>query len=138
MALETVTLAYVQLGGSFSLHSFCSKVSLKVKAKEENVTTFGDAWEDALAGVLSFDLQIDGFNDYADDSVDETMFAYLIARTNIALEIRKSSASVSATNPKYTGNLVPIEWNPFDVGVGEVSKMNFTWPGSGALTRATS
>lgn len=57
----------------------------------------------------------------------------------LAIEIRQSSGNVSATNPKYTGNVLVESYKPFgDSGGMEVATITVTWMGTGDLTVATS
>lgn len=137
MALQTITLGYCLLGGSFSLHSYAKNISLTVETEQEDVTVFGDSYKDGILGLKSWKLDVSGFVDYADNLVDETMYGYWDAAVAIAMEIRPSSASVGVANPKYTGNILPAGWTCLGADVGKVSPFSISWPGTGALTRAT-
>lgn len=136
MTLQVITLGYCQLAGAFSAHSYCNKLELSIEADDLDVTVFGDSWSDHLQGIRKATLTLGGFNDYTDNLLDETMWGYFDAGTAIAFEVRPSSASVGAANPKYTGSVVPISWTPLGADVGQVSPLSVSWPVTGAVTRA--
>lgn len=138
MALQVITLGYCQLSGAFNVHTYANKIELAIEADDLDVTVFGDSWSDHMQGIRKATLTIGGFNDYTDNLVDETLWGYFDTGTAVTFEVRPSSASVSANNPKYTGSVVPITWSPLVGAVGQVSTMSVAWPVTGAVTRATS
>lgn len=130
--------AYVSINGS-DLSDYASKIELKAEVEEKDVTTFGSSgWKENLSGLFSAGLSIDFKQSIVDNELDEIMWALFIAGTNVAFEVRASSAAVGVSNPKYTGSLLIKEWSPISGGVGDVAEVGVSYPVSGAVTRATS
>ena len=95
-----------------------------------------------VAGLADNSIQIEFNNDYADNALEE-----LINGTNttngtvglvVAIQVKPTSAAVSAANPKYTFNALISEWQPLSGAVGELSTASVTWPISGPITKAIS
>ena len=112
MALQVITLGYCQLAGAFSLHTYANNITLSFEAEDLNVTVFGDSWGDHMAGLKNGTLSIGGFNDFADNLVDETLYGYFDTGTNIAAAVRPSSAAISTANPEFQFNVTPLTWSP--------------------------
>ena len=112
-----------------------NKATSDFEAEVQDNTAFGGSgWKAGLAGLKSGTIGIDFFNDYADNALDESLWA--LFGTNVTVKIRKSSGSISATNPEYSGSVTINQVIPFSVGVGEISKQSLSWPTTGAWARA--
>jgi hypothetical protein len=74
--------------------------------------------------------------DFAASAVDATLFPLL--GTSVAVSIKPTSDTTTATNPAYTGNVLITQYSPVDGAVGDIATTSVSWPGNGALTRATS
>ncbi len=141
MALEIVTIAYLQLdvgGVAFNVHPYCSKIGLEMDAEDLNVTTMGDGFADHMAGIKSGNLIFGGFNDYADNLLDEYLWTIWLAGVNVTFDARKGSGSASTSNPKFTGSVAPIKPAPLMGTVGQVTPFDLSWPTSGTVTRGVS
>jgi hypothetical protein len=115
--------------------SWCSKVELKKEVDPKEVTTFASAgWVEFIGGLFKAGLSITFRNDVTDNTLDETMDALL--GTVVAFEVRPTSATVGAGNPKNTGNVLITEWTPIAGSVGEVNEASYTYPTSGVVVRA--
>lgn len=110
---------------------------LAMNASQLSSEAFGDAWEETTGGLKAGTLNFECLDDFALSSVDATLWAAFLAGTNVAFEVRAVNAARSTTNPAYTGNVHPSE---FQVG-GQLNTMatkSLNWKISGAVARQTS
>lgn len=136
MANRVITNAYVLIN-SVDLSSCVRQVTLNYSAEQQDDTAMGDSARSRIPGLKDWSLDIEFFQDYATSKVDATLFS-LIGASPFAVEIRGDAGSVSATNPKYTGNAVLESYQPVAGTVGENQMAPVRLMGVGALTRATS
>lgn len=136
MAKQVATNVVVKIGG-VDLSAFVSNVSLSSSADAIETTNFSSGGaRERVSGLKDNSVTIDFMNDYAAASVEATVFP-LIGSTAIAFEILPNGTAVSATNPKYTGSLIVVDWTPVNGAVGELLTASVTWPITGAITKAT-
>ncbi len=136
MAAMVLTAAYLSIN-SVDVSNRTKKIELSVDVDEKDITTFADSgWKVVTGGLKMGQLAITWNNDYADDDLDEDLWA--LFGTVTTYEVRPSSASVAATNPSYSGSVLVKELKPVAGAVGDVAEQDVTWPVSGAVTRATS
>lgn len=115
--------------------SWVNKVEVTVMVEEKDITTFASAgWKEVKGGLKSGQLAVSFLNDIADDQLDETLWALL--GTTTTFEVRGTSAAVGTSNPKYTGSVAILELKPIAGQVGDLNTADYTWPTSGAVTRA--
>jgi hypothetical protein len=134
MATFVLTDAYVSVA-TVDLSDWVTSVSLSVEVDEQEDTAMGDTYRSRLGGLKDWTLDIEFNQDFAGSAVDDTLFALL--GTSVAIEIRPDSDAVGASNPKFTGNVLVTEYSPIDGSVGDLATTSVSWPGNGALTRAT-
>ncbi len=122
---------------SVDLSSAVSSITISASADELEDSAMGDDWRTFLQGVKSWEATIEFNDDYAASNVDATLWSAFDTGTNVTLVFLPEGGSVSATNPSYTGSVVP---QPGDIGgsYGDLAKRSVTLRGSGTLTRATS
>lgn len=118
------------------MSSFLTSVTLNVEVEELEDTAMGDLWRNRLGGLKDYTLDAEFNSDFAAAAVDATFWPLL--GTVVPFTIRATTLAISATNPEYSGNLLISQLTPLDGTVGDLAKNSVTWPGSGALTRATS
>lgn len=136
MAKQVATNVVVKIGG-VDLSAFVSNVSLSSSADAIETTNFSSGGaRERVSGLKDNSVTIDFMNDYAAASVEATVYP-LIGSTAIAFEILPNGTAVSATNPKYTGSLIVVDWTPVNGAVGELLTASVTWPITGAITKAT-
>jgi hypothetical protein len=82
-------------------------------------------------GTFSVELQ----QDYATSNVYPTISAAIDANVPIAVEYRADAGTVSATNPTMQANAVVTEYAQGGP-IGDIATTAFTWPLTGAVTRA--
>ena len=135
MAIMVLTAATLILN-SVDRSSLTSKIEVAADVDEKDVTTFtSGGWKAVLGGLKSGNLAVSFKNDLAAGALDEIMWG--LFGTVVPFEVRASSAAVSTSNPKYTGNVLIKSWTPITGSPGDVNEASYTFPTSGAITRAT-
>lgn len=137
MAVQMVlTTTYVNLTGPGDISGNLKKAELSAEVDEKDVTNFASlGWKEVKGGLKSGSLALEFQNDMTAAGLDEDMWA--VFGTVIAFEVRATSSAVSTANPKYTGNVLIKQWNPVAGSPGDVNGASYTYPTSGAITRAT-
>jgi hypothetical protein len=133
MAAYVMTDAFLKIGST--TFSNTKQLELKVTFAEQETTAFqasSPAYTSSIAGLGSWEANAELYL----DSTNESALWALLGTTS-AVEVRASSAAVSATNPKWTGNATLFELSPVNGSVGDVPMVKITLKGSGAITRAT-
>ncbi len=112
-----------------------ASVELPIEVEEQETTAFGSSWRTRIAGLKSGSITLEFHQDFGASSVDATLYPLL--GTNATVVVTPTSASVSATNPSYSGEYLVTQYSPFSSTTGDLATLSVTWPLSGALTRAT-
>lgn len=119
------------------LTDYCYKIELNDEFEDKKTTTFGSGGaEERLGGLESSEIAIGFKQDYADNGLDEIMWA--LRRQVVTFECRADEDAVSASNPEYSGSILITKWVPLSGSVGDVAEADVTFPLSGPLARATS
>ena len=135
MANMVLRDAYVSLN-SVNLSSLVRQVTLSYSAELQDDTAMGDTARSRIGGLKDWSLQIEFFQDYASNLVDQTLFS--LVGSTFAVEVRPTSSAASATNPKFTGTGILESYQPVGGTVGENLMAPVSISGVGALTRGTS
>jgi len=114
-----------------SIHS----VSLDINANEVETTTFGNTYKTVVGGIISGSAKLDFYQDFAAGSVDAQIWPLI--NTIGTLVITPTSATVSATNPSYTAQVLINAYQPINASIGDLAGFSVTWPTTGTVTRAT-
>ncbi len=120
-------------GANFS--TSLASVELPIEVEEQETTAFGSSWRTRIAGLKSGSITLEFHQDFGASAVDATLYPLL--GTNATVVVQPTSATVSATNPTYTGTYLVTQYSPFTSTVGDLATLSVTWPLSGELTRAT-
>ena len=136
MAKFVLTAGYLALNATdFSANT--SSIQLQIEAESKDTTTFGsNGWHEELSGIKSATLAVVFKQDVAAAALDATIWP--LAFTVVTFEVRAVNATVTTSNPKYTGSINLRQWNPIAGGVGDVAEVSVTFPTTGAITRGTS
>ena len=129
------TDGFVQIN-AVDLSDHVKSVVLDTGIETQDDTVMGDDTRSSSAGLSTWGVEIEFLQDYAASSVDATISP--IVGTVVAIEIRPTSATVSSTNPKRTGNGLVASYNPVAGTVGDQAMASVSITSSGTLTRATS
>lgn len=116
---------------SQSIHA----ATLDVSANEVESTTFGNTYKTVVGGIISGSVKLDFYQDYGASSIDSTIFPLI--NTIATVTITPTSATVSATNPKYTATVLINAYQPVNANIGDLAGFSVTWPTSGTVTRGT-
>lgn len=114
-----------------SIHS----VSLDINSNEVETTTFGSTYKTVVGGIVSGSAKLDFYQDFAAGSVDAQIWPLI--NTIGTLVITPTSATVSATNPSYTAQVLINAYQPINASIGDLAGFSVTWPTTGTVTRAT-
>lgn len=134
MATKVLLNMYLLLNGTSDVSSQMKSCRLALDAAQLDATAMGDGWVDNAAGLKSGTLTIDLLDDFADNSIDEIIWALFLAGTNAAFAVKPEVAAISTSNPEYQGFICPTQWS-MGGGVGELAQKSLTYPISGAVTR---
>lgn len=121
---------------SVDLSDHITSITLDVSADALDDTHMGDSWRGKIGGMKDFNVSIEFSQDFAASEVDATMWAAL--GTVVSFVGKPTSASVGATNPTFTGNVLLTSYSPISGGVGDKASTSVSLEGAGTLTRATS
>lgn len=124
------------LFNSVDLSDHTTNNVLAANAAQLNSEAFGDAWEEVTTGLKAGTLTVNLLDDFAAGSVDATIWAAFSAGTNVPFEVRPVNSSRSTTNPGYTGNIHPSEWQ-MGGQINSMAAKSLTFKVSGAITRNT-
>ncbi len=135
MALYALTSETVTVN-SVDYTDHIKAATLTVDAAQLDTTDFASAgWTEVIGGLKSGTLAIEFMDDVADNDLDEELWALL--GTVVTFTVKPTSASVSASNPSYSGSVL-ITSHSLGGAVGDLASKSVSWPTSGAVSRATS
>ena len=110
-------------------------VTLDISREQLEVTSFGNTARRYIAGLQDASVTLSFHQDFASGSVDSTIWSNLGG--TVAIVIKPTGGSVTATNPSYSFNALVVQTTPFSSNVGDLATMDVTWPVDGAITRGT-
>ena len=135
MAKTVVTSRYVSIGTA-DVSSALSGASLEISVEEIDRTSLGSAgWREVAAGLKSGSVTLNFQQDFGVGGVDALL--YPLIGTEATVTIRSSSATVSSTNPAYSGVFLVNGFSPIAGSVGDLATFDVTWESVGAISRAT-
>jgi hypothetical protein len=124
----------ITIGGTDFSDSLAA-VTLDVSREQLEITAFGDSARRYIGGLQDSSVTLSFHQDFAAGAVDSTIWSNLGG--TVAIVIKPTSDSVSATNPSYSFNALVVQTTPFASNVGDLATMDVTWPVDGAITRGT-
>ena len=131
-----VSSAYVDLT------NHVQSITINRNFEELEVTSMGASGRQYVSGLEVSTIAVDFLNDDATASVMQTLntlvgtnAAFKICQTTVAGS--PSTATISATNPLYTGLLLVNKLTPIAGKVGDISMQSLTFTVSGAITVAS-
>ena len=133
----------LQSSGSYvDLTNHVQSITINRNFDEIETTAMGSLGRTYVAGLEVSTITVDLLNDDASASVMSTLNA--LVGTNAAFKICQttvpgtpSTATISATNPLYTGLVLVNKITPVQGKVGDLSMQSLTLTVSGAITVAT-
>lgn len=129
MAKLVLTDAYVVIN-SVNLSNNVQSVEVPLTKDKVEVTGMGSTSKEYLPGLGDADVNVTFLQDFAAAKVDATLYPLFLAGSQFPIEVRPTSATPSATNPKYTGTVTLFEYSPINGNVGDASTMSVTFSNS--------
>jgi hypothetical protein len=115
--------------------SSLAAVTLDISREQLEITAFGNSARRYIAGLQDSSVTFSFHQDFAAASIDE------IVSTNmggtVAVVIKPTSGSVTASNPSYSFNALVTQHVPFSSNVGDLATQDLTWAVDGGITRGT-
>jgi hypothetical protein len=109
---------------------------LVINAAEVETTDFGSGgWTEIIGGLKSGQVTLDFHNDFGAGGVS-ALFQNLVGTIG-TVELIPNGTAASATNPKYTAEVMINSFTPVSGAVGDLATFSVTFPTSGAVTYAT-
>lgn len=134
MAVFALTNMYTALNGTDRSTTIRSS-TLSLEVNTLNTETFGDTWEEFIAGLKKGSLELEFVDDVAASAIDSILFP--LFGTVVPFEVRADGGTVTTSNPKYTGSVL-INSHMLGGAIGELAQKKVSYPTSGTVTRATS
>jgi len=88
-----------------------------------------------MAGLMTWTITVSLLQDYAAANVDALLFPK-IGAVSFFIQVKPTSAAVSATNPQFYGLTVLETYQPITGDVGTAQEVSATFQNAGALTRS--
>jgi len=135
MAKIVLTNPSITIGG-VDLSDHINNITLETKYDIIETTTFGSTAKTRVAGLADNQITLDFMQDFANGSVEATIYPLLGTTTSIV--IKPVAGSTTTTNPQYTVSALVADWTPLKGGVGQLATASVTWPVSGTIAKVTS
>lgn len=135
------------VGGStyVDLTDHVTSITINRQFDELDVTAMGATGHAFIAGLESSTISVDFLNDDANGQVMQILNTlvgnvapFKIVQTATAIGALTSTATISATNPLYSGSVLVNKLTPIAGKIGDVAVQSLTFTVSGAITVATS
>lgn len=112
-----------------------ASVELPIEVETQDTTAFGATFRTSIAGLKTGSITLEFHQDFGSGAIDNILFPLL--GTNATVAVSPTSATVSATNPTYTGEFLVTQYSPFSSTIGDLATLSVTWGLNGALTKST-
>lgn len=123
-------------GSLVDLSAYIEQVSLSRSIETAEVTTFGNSAKQYIVGLSDGSVSISGKFDAAGAStVDSVLSGILGQSATVSWEYQPNSATVSSTNPKYTGEGIVTSYE-VSGSVGDSVTFSAEVQVTGVITRA--
>jgi hypothetical protein len=113
---------------SVNLSDHASSVEIDFSKDEVETTNFSGQGRERIQGLSDDKFVINFQQDFAAGEVNAVVSPLYHNGTEFVVEVRPTSASVSATNPKYTATCILLEYQPLSGSVGDLSETEITFP----------
>jgi hypothetical protein len=119
-----------------AVSSSLAQVTLDISRESLEITAFGNSARRYIAGLQDSSVTLSFHQDFAATAIDEIVSTNLGG--TVAITIKPTSGSVTASNPLYSFNALVVQHVPFSSNVGDLATQDLTWPVDGVITRGTS
>ena len=134
MAKFSATDFAITVAGT-AVSSSLAQVTLDISRESLEITAFGNAARRYIAGLQDASVTLSFHQDFAATAIDEIVSTNLGG--TVAITIKPTSGSVTASNPQYSFNALVVQHVPFSSNVGDLATQDLTWPVDGVITRGT-
>jgi hypothetical protein len=122
-------------GGTVSAN--VAQATISLEADDVETTNFaGNGWRERVGGLKAGTVSLDFHQDFGAGGIDSVVYPLLGGTAAIGI-VPTAGTAISATNPKYTFNILVTEYSPLDSAVGDLATFSVSWPITGAVTRGT-
>jgi len=128
---------YVVLNGS-NISAYVREIEMPASADVVDSTTAGASGKGKLQGLRDEKLNVKFAQDVAAGALDSILWPLYTAGAPVSIEVRQTSAAVSTSNPKWTGNVLVPNYTPIGGSIGDLAEAPAVFEVDGVLTRATS
>jgi predicted secreted protein len=119
---------------SVELTTFIRDVSFPQSRDTAETSAMGTEAKTYVAGMSDATIDIEGMYDAAASGPDVTLAAAMAAGAAYAFIYRPNDATVSATNPEYTGSAICTAYD-ITGGIGDMVAFSASFQVTGAITR---
>jgi len=124
----------ITVAGS-AVSSSLAALTLDISREQLEITSFGNSARRYIAGLQDASVTLSFHQDFAAGSIDEIVSTNLGG--TVAITIKPTSGSVTASNPSYAFNALVTQHVPYSSNVGDLATQDLTWAVDGAITRGT-
>ena len=110
---------------SVALSDHVTSATINRSFDELEVTAMGDSAHKFVKGLEASTITLDFLNDTASSNVLQTLQGAL--GTTVALTLKQTSASISATNPEYQTTVLVNNTTDINGAVGDISTQSITF-----------
>tara|TARA_R110000824_G_scaffold143063_2_gene310490 strand:+ start:122 stop:532 length:411 start_codon:yes stop_codon:yes gene_type:complete len=136
MAAFVMTNASVSIAGT-DLSDHVKSVTIDASVNLVDDTAMGDVFQSNAAGLASWSISMELFQDYASSKTDAVLSQLMDIGDTVALVIKPVAASVTSTNPSYSCTGILESYNPIAGTVGDQAMASVSFASASVLTRNT-
>lgn len=126
--------ALIELNG-VEIHCLASHLGLVPDTDSQDFTSF--CGPRSYPGATTWTMNLTVAQSYDEGGTDEVLRACLAADGPVEYRIVPNrNRPVSATNPEYSGTVIPAPYAPFDADAGEIVTIELEWSLEGEPTRS--
>lgn len=132
MAITVLTNVKVTVN-SIDLSNHVQKVEVKQSKNKVEITAMGAQAKTYTPGLGDDSITVTFWNDFAASSVNATLQPLYTSGSQFPVVILPVNASVSATNPSFSGTFALYDYTPLSGAVGDASQMNVEFTNANQL-----
>lgn len=136
MAVFVLKNAWVRIAG-IDVTDHITEVEVAMTAEEADFTAMGAGGRQRAQGLRDDSFTFTANSDFAANSIDALIYPIFDAGSTVLVEVAAVGGTISATNPKFSGSCILLEYTPIGGGLGDVAQTPLTLPVNGKITRGT-
>lgn len=119
------------------LSSRVQSVEVTTSREDVDLTAMGAVGKARKPGIKDESITINWRQDFALTKVDATLWPIYSGGTSVTIDIKPTSSAASTSNPRLTGSVYLLEYQPIAGEVGAAADASSTFVVDGVITRAT-